>query len=233
MTDWVFQAEAPTALVVAESNALFPVRRIYCVGRNYVEHAKEMGHSGREAPFFFTKPANAIVQILENREGVITYPPRTSDLHHELELVVALGSGGRDLSVEQAKQAIWGYAVGIDLTRRDLQAAAKEKGRPWDVAKGFDQSAPIGTLYPRSQTGLLDKGPLFLEVNGVRKQQGDLADMIWSAAECVAELSTYFDLKAGDLLMTGTPSGVGALCPGDHVLASIEGLGQLSFRVVD
>ncbi len=231
MTQWVFQPEPHTALVVAQSEALFPVRRVYCVGRNYVEHAKEMGHSGREAPFFFAKPANSLVQILENREGIIQYPSRTQDLHHELELVVALGSGGSHLSVEQATETIWGYAVGVDLTRRDLQAAAKEKGRPWDVAKGFDQAAPIGLLYPRSQTGLLTKGLMYLDVNGNRRQQGDLSQMIWSVAECIAELSTYFELKAGDLLMTGTPAGVGALQPGDHVLGTIEGLGQLSFRI--
>ncbi|SRR5690625_2098198 len=231
MTQWVFEPEPTTALVVAQSEALFPVRRVYCVGRNYAEHAQEMGHSGREAPFFFTKPANSLVQILENREGIIQYPPRTNDLHHEIELVVALGSGGSNLTVEQATDAIWGYAIGVDLTRRDLQAAAKEKGRPWDVAKGFDQAAPIGLLHPISQTGLLTQGPILLDVNGVRKQQGDLDQMIWSVAECIAELSTYFELKAGDLLMTGTPAGVAALQRGDHVVGSIEGLGQLSFRV--
>lgn len=233
MTQWVFQPEPNTALAISGSEALFPVRRVYCVGRNYAEHAKEMGHSGREAPFFFTKPANSLVQILENREGIIQYPPRTHELHFEIELVVALNSGGSNLTVEQAADAIWGYAVGVDLTRRDLQAQAKEKGRPWDVAKGFDQAAPIGQLYPRAQTGLLEKGSILLDVNGARKQQGDLSQMIWSAAECVAELSTYFELKAGDVLMTGTPAGVGALQPGDHVMGSIQGLGQLSFRITD
>lgn len=231
MTQWVFQPESASALSVAGSDTLFPVRRVYCVGRNYAEHAQEMGESGREAPFFFTKPANSIVSIPENREGLVSYPARTEDLHHEVELVVALSSGGVNLSLEQATEAIWGYAVGVDLTRRDLQAQAKEKGRPWDVAKGFDQAAPIGSLYPRGATGSLDKGQVFLDVNGVRRQQGDLADMIWSAAECIVELSTYFELKAGDLLMTGTPAGVGALQKGDHVLASIERVGQLSFRI--
>src|SRR5690625_4109369 len=152
MTQWVFQPEPNTALAISGSEALFPVRRVYCVGRNYAEHAKEMGHSGREAPFFLTKPANSLVQILENREGIIQYPPRTNELHFEIELVDALSSGGSNLTVEQAADAIWGYAVGVDLTRRDLQAQAKEKGRPWDVAKGFDQAAPIGQLYPRAQT---------------------------------------------------------------------------------
>ncbi|HLS21183.1 MAG TPA: fumarylacetoacetate hydrolase family protein [Paenalcaligenes sp.] len=231
MTQWVFQPESATALSVAESDRLFPVRRVYCVGRNYAEHAREMGESTREAPFFFTKPANSIVSVPENREGLVSYPPRTEDLHHEVELVVALGAGGSNLNLEQAEKAIWGYAVGVDLTRRDLQAAAKEKGRPWDVAKGFDQAAPIGSLYPRGETGPLENGHISLEVNGTRRQQGDLADMIWSAAECIVELSTYFELKAGDILMTGTPAGVAALQKGDHVLASIQRIGQLSFRV--
>jgi|SRR5690625_2517736 len=231
MSQWVFEPEPPTSLVIEGSELLFPVRRVYCVGRNYAEHAKEMGHSGREAPFFFTKPANAIVQIPAHREGLIKYPPKTKSLHHELELVAALGSGGTNLSVKEAEQAIWGYAIGLDLTRRDLQSQAKEKGRPWDVAKAFDQSAPMSTLYPRSYTGLLNTGLIFLDVNGVRRQQGDLSDMIWSTAECIAELSTYFELKPGDLLMTGTPSGVDVLLPNDHIVASIEGLGQLSFRM--
>lgn len=231
MTQWVFQPEPHVGLAVSGTDTLFPARRVYCVGRNYAEHAKEMGHSGREAPFFFAKPANSLVQILENREGIIQYPPRTQELDFEVELVVALGSGGRNLTAEQAVDAIWGYAVGVDLTRRDLQAQAKEKGRPWDVAKGFDQAAPVGQLYPRTKTGLLEKGSISLSVNGLLKQQGDLAQMIWSVAECIAELSTYFELKAGDLLMTGTPAGVGALQPGDHVLGAIEGLGQLSFRI--
>jgi|SRR5690625_1068898 len=231
MTTWVFQPEPVTALAVADSEALFPVHRIYCVGRNYAEHAQEMGHSGREAPFFFMKPADALVQVPEHREGVINYPSRTENLHYEIELVAALSKGGRQLTVEQAADAIWGFAVGLDMTRRDLQSQAKDKGRPWDVAKGYDGSAPIGTLYPRSQVGTLERGLITLDVNGVRKQQGDLSDMLWSTAECLAELSTYFELKAGDLLMTGTPAGVGPVTVGDRLLGAIEGLGQLSLRI--
>lgn len=232
MVDYVVAPQAPASLAVAGSQSRFPVRRIYCVGRNYAEHAKEMGHSGREEPFFFAKPADAILNVATGETGRMAYPSRTSDLHFEVELVVALSSGGVNLSVEQAAQAVWGYAIGLDMTRRDLQAVAKQKGRPWEVAKAFEQSAPIGPLHPRNETGTLERGAITLSVGGHQRQSGDLSDMIWNVAEAIAHLSTLFELKAGDLLFTGTPAGVGAVTAGETMTASVDGLGELIVDVV-
>ncbi|GAA0438888.1 MULTISPECIES: fumarylacetoacetate hydrolase family protein [Sphingomonas] len=214
------------SLAIHDSSARFPVRRIYCVGQNYAEHAREMGNDpDRQEPFFFSKPADAVVPT----GTVIPFPTRTQDLHHEVELVIALGAGGCDIPVEEAEQRIFGCAVGVDLTRRDLQAVAKKAGRPWDMAKGFDQSAPIGTLVP----GPVPRdGAIALAVNGSPRQSGRLSDMIWAPAEIVAILSTYVELAPGDLIFTGTPSGVAPLNRGDAVEAVVEGLPPLTFKLV-
>lgn len=221
-------AAAPS-VAVAGTGQRFAVRRIYCVARNYAEHAREMGADpAREPPFFFSKPADAVVPS----GSAVPYPARTADLHHEIELVVALGAGGRDVAVADALRLVFGYAVGNDLTRRDLQAAAKQQGRPWDVAKGFDASAPITPIRPAAEIGHIARGRIWLEVNGVLRQQGDVADMIWSVPEIIAELSSYWQLAAGDLIFTGTPAGVGPLLPGDAVRGGVEGIGVLEHGVV-
>lgn len=204
----------------------FPVRRVICVGRNYVEHAKEMGHSGREAPFFFGKVAEAVTDA-----ETIAYPPATSDLHHEVELVVALGGGGRDIPLEKATGLIWGYAVGVDLTRRDLQAEAKKLGRPWHVAKSWVGAAPTGPIYSAETIGHPRQGEISLEVNGKTRQSGDLSQMIWSVEEIVSHLSGLDELLPGDLIFTGTPAGVSALIAGDQVTATIAGLASHSFTM--
>jgi fumarylpyruvate hydrolase len=227
----VFEVPPPVSLAVAGRAATFPVRRVYCVGRNYAEHAREMGGSGREAPFFFSKPADALVCVPDGQTGVVAYPPRTANLHHEIELVVGLGAGGRDLSPDEGTRLPWGYAIGIDLTRRDLQQIAKDRSRPWDTAKGFDQSAPIGPLHPVADTGPLDHGSIWLTVNGNPRQKGDLSEMIWNVGEMLSELSSYFELRPGDLVFTGTPAGVGALARGDEVHAGIDGLGELHLQI--
>lgn len=220
------------ALAVAESNAQFPVRRVYCVGRNYADHAREMGFSGREDPFFFCKPADALLSVADGTVGDMTYPPKTTNLNYEVELVVALHTGGRDLTTEQAQKCIWGYAIGLDMTRRDLQGEAKKQGRPWEIGKAFDQAAPIGPLHPITSTGPLTAGSITLDVNGTRQQTGDLAQMIWNPAEAIAYLSTFFELKAGDIVFTGTPEGVGAVVPGDTMNCAIAGLGELQVQIV-
>jgi fumarylpyruvate hydrolase len=220
---------APSASVeVSGRTERFPVHRIYCVGRNYAAHAREMGGSPeREPPFFFSKPADAIVA-----NGVaVPYPQRTSNLHHEIELVVAIGRGGRAIQVDDALDHVYGYAVGNDLTRRDLQTAARESGKPWDVAKGFDRSAPISAIHPVSDVGHPRRGAIWLKVNGAERQRADLAEMIWSVPEIVAELSTYYALVPGDLIFTGTPAGVGALKRGDEIEGGIDGLGILRTKI--
>lgn len=226
---YVILPAATPAVAVAGTRRCFAVRRIYCVARNYAEHAREMGADpGREPPFFFSKPADAILP-----SGCdVPYPPRTADLHHEIELVVALGAGGRNVAIADAPQLIFGYAVGNDLTRRDLQAAAKKQGRPWDVAKGFDASAPITPIRPAAEIGHVTHGRIWLEVNGVLRQQGDIADMIWNVAEVIAELSSLWTLAAGDLIFTGTPAGVGPLVPGDRVRGGVDGVGVLEHGVI-
>ena len=214
---------------VAGSDDRFPVHRIYCVGRNYAKHAREMGMDPeREPPFFFAKPADAVVP----NGTPVPYPPRTANLHHEIELVVAIGRGGRGIPVADALEHVFGYAVGLDLTRRDLQFEAREQGRPWDVAKGFDCSAPIGALRPAAQSGHLERGSIWLEVNGEARQRANLSEMIWSVPEIVAELSTYFELRAGDLIFTGTPEGVGPVQRGDSLVGGIDGLETLRITIV-
>jgi fumarylpyruvate hydrolase len=212
---------SPTTIAIAASQQLFPVRRIYCVGRNYAEHAREMGHDPqRELPFFFSKPRDAVIPSGSR----IAFPTRTEELHHEVELVVALRHGGRDIAAEGANSMIFGYAVGIDLTRRDLQAEAKKAGRPWDMAKGFDHSAPIGLLNVGSPP---TAASISLTVDGELRQNGNLKDMIWSVAEIIAALSTYVELAPGDLIFTGTPSGVGPIKRGQTVRALIAGIEPL------
>ncbi|MDP5008812.1 MAG: fumarylacetoacetate hydrolase family protein [Glaciimonas sp.] len=208
----------------------FPVHRIYCVGQNYAEHAKEMGQTERQAPFFFMKPADAVLPVAHGSIGDMPYPSRTENLHHEVELVVALSSGGKNISAVDAEKHIFGYAVGLDMTRRDLQAAAKKTGRPWDTAKGFDDSAPISPIYPA--TNLMTQGSMQLTVNGQARQQGDIEQMIWNIAETIEHLSSYYELRAGDLIFTGTPAGVGAVVKGDLLEANIDGVGALRVRLV-
>jgi fumarylpyruvate hydrolase len=202
----------------------FAVHRIYCVGRNYAAHAREMGvNPDREPPFFFSKPADAIVA----NQSRIPYPSRTSNFHHEIELVVAIGRGGRDIPAAQALDHVYGYAVGNDFTRRDLQSDAKDHGRPWDTSKGFDRSAAITAITPASQSGHPRSGRIWLKVNGQVRQQADLSELIWSVPEIIAELSTFFELQPGDLIYTGTPAGVGALKQGDRIEGGIDGLDEL------
>lgn len=211
-------------LAIAGASQRFPVRRIYCVGQNYTAHAREMGQHERQDPFFFSKPADAVVPS----GTVLPFPSRTEELHHEVELVIALGGGGSNVDVSAAAAMVFGCAVGVDLTRRDLQAVAKASGRPWDMAKGFDRSAPIGPIAPGPPP---ISAAITLAVNGERRQAGELSDMIWSPDEIVAVLSTYVALAPGDLIFTGTPAGVGRLLPGDRVDADIDGLPSLSFQI--
>ena len=225
----VVAVPATPVVPVLGKPAVFPVRRIYCVGRNYADHAREMGMDpDREPPFFFGKPQDVVVP----GGGDICYPPATANLHYEVELVVALSTGGRDIPAAEAPEHVFGYAVGIDLTRRDLQAKAKEKGQPWDTAKGFDQSAPISSITPASTCGHLTKGAIWLSVNGQERQRGDLAGMIWSVPEVIAHISGFVALAPGDLIFTGTPAGVGPLVRGDRVRCGIEGLGELEIGIV-
>ena len=221
---YVFTPPQTPAVPVKGRDEHFPVHRIYCVGRNYAAHAREMGSNpDREPPFFFTKPATAIVQ----NNTTIPYPPRTANLHHEIELVVALHKGGTDIAVANALEHVFGYAVGNDLTRRDLQSEAKDKGRPWDTAKAFDHSAPITAITPASDSGHFSTGKIWLKVNGELRQQADIAELIWSVPEVIAELSTLFELAPGDLIYTGTPAGVAAVKSGDRLEGGVDGLDTL------
>ena len=225
---YVIPAPPIATLPVDGDERRFPVRRVYCVGRNYAAHAREMGHDpDREPPFFFTKPADALVP----GGGTIPYPQATADLHHEVELVVALGKGGADIPEAQALEHVFGYAVGIDLTRRDLQAEAKELRRPWDMAKAFDRSAPISALRPAAQIGHPERNRIRLLVNGQVRQESTLAHHIWSVAETIAYLSGLVELAPGDLIFMGTPEGVAAIARGDEMAASIEGVGELQVTI--
>ena len=226
MASTVFPPSPAILAPIADHDATFPVRRIFCVGRNYAAHRAEMGGDDREPPFFFTKPADALVAS----GAAIPYPSATHDLHHEVELVIAIGVGGSAIPVGDALAHVYGYAVGVDLTRRDLQAAAKSKGHPWDSAKGFDLSAPLGAIAARPGSDL--QGGLRLSVNGAPRQAAQLSDMIWSAPEIIGECSRLWRLAPGDLIFTGTPEGVGPLEPGDAVHAVIDGLPALDFRIV-
>jgi len=223
MIEYVFVPPPIPSVEIAGSDQRFPVHRIYCVGRNYADHVREMGSDVKEPPVFFTKPADAIVA-----SGVaVPYPPRTENFHYEVELVIAVGGAGRNIPAAQALDHVFGYAVGNDLTRRDLQGAAKKKGLPWDTGKAFDKSAPIGAIRPAS-LGHVSEGAIWLKLNGETQQQSDIKEMIWSVPEIIAELSTLFELRAGDLIFTGTPAGVGPLKPGDRIECHIDGLPSLT-----
>ena len=223
-------APAPSVPVVG-TEAQFPVHRIYCVGRNYEEHAKEMGFTGREPPFFFMKPADAIVVAPPGAITPLPYPSLTANLHHEIELVVAIGKGGKNIAAADALSHIYGYAVGLDMTRRDLQNDMKKQGRPWSIGKGFDHSAPIGPITPAAQAGDVGKAGIWLQVNGVDRQRSNVAQLIWDIAETIEHLSAAWELQPGDLIYTGTPEGVGAVVSGDLIEAGIDGLEGLRLRV--
>jgi fumarylpyruvate hydrolase len=226
----VIAAPAPITIPVAGGGS-FPVRRIYCVGRNYEEHAKEMGFTGREPPFFFMKPADAIVNVAEGTVGEIPYAPGTSNLHYEIELVAAIGIGGPNIRAADAIKHVWGYAVGLDMTRRDLQGVAKKEGRPWEIGKAFDQSAPIGPIVPAAAAGNPGDAAITLSVNGQMKQSSSTSKLIWSIAESIEHLSTYWRLEPGDLIFTGTPEGVGAVVSGDLMEGAVAGVGNLKVKV--
>ncbi|MCW7539850.1 fumarylacetoacetate hydrolase family protein [Aquabacterium sp. A7-Y] len=212
--------------------SVFPVHRIYCVGRNYVEHAIEMGHSGREPPFFFMKPADAVLPVGEGDAGAMPYPPLTANLHHELELVVAIGKGGRDIAPADALDHVWGYAVGLDMTRRDLQNDMKKQGRPWCIGKGFEASAPIGAITPAAAVPGIHDAAIELWVNGQPRQGSRTGKLIWSVAEVISHLSAAWTLAPGDLIYSGTPEGVAAVVRGDLLEARIEGLSPLKLSIV-
>jgi fumarylpyruvate hydrolase len=225
VTGYAFEPPPRVTARIAGSDALFPVRRIYCVGRNYAAHAREMGHDpDREPPFFFGKPADA----LQPDTAPVPFPDATADFHHEVELVVALGGGGRDIPASGVHSLVFGYGIGIDWTRRDLQAVAKSEGKPWDAAKGFDRSATLGPLHPVAAVGHPARGRIWLTVNGALRQEADLATLIWSVPEVVAALSALFELRPGDLIFTGTPAGVGPVRRQDRIACGIAGLGEIS-----
>ena len=225
--EYVLPPPPLVSVPVAGSDKQFAVRRTFCVGRNYLEHAREMGSDLREPPFYFTKPADAIVFT----GATIPYPSRTKNFHYEMELVVAIGKGGSDIPQERALDHVWGYACGIDLTRRDVQGALRDKGRPWDMGKAFDRSAPIGLLHPVASVGHIGKGRIRLEVNGTAKQDSDVSKMIWNVPETIANLSGLIELAPGDLIYTGTPEGVGPVVSGDRMTGSIEGLSGIDIRI--
>ncbi|ATQ68575.1 MULTISPECIES: fumarylacetoacetate hydrolase family protein [Methylosinus] len=228
MSEFVFPPQAQPSIAIAGETRRFPVRRIFCVGQNYAAHAREMGKDpSREEPCFFTKPADAVVAS----GATLPYPPRTADLHHEIELVAALAQGGADIAKEAALDHVLGYAAGIDLTRRDLQSEARKAGRPWDLSKGFDHSAPLGAIAPAARIGHPRAGRIRLAVNGTVRQDADLSEMIWSVAEIIAILSQFVRLEPGDLIFTGTPAGVGPIVPGDHVAGDIEGVGAVEIAI--
>ena len=222
--DYVFPPRQPAYLPIANSQMVFPVHRIYCVGRNYAAHAIEMGHDpDREPPFFFQKnPDNLVIN-----GAAFAYPDKSSDVHHEIELVVALSKGGKDIELEKANECIWGYCVGLDMTRRDLQGQQKKMGRPWEIGKAFEQSAPCSPLVAATDTGHPQTGAIWLDINGERRQEGDLDQLIWKVAETISYLSGLFELADGDIIMTGTPSGVGPVQKGDVLHGHIEGIGDL------
>ncbi|MFK8252599.1 fumarylacetoacetate hydrolase family protein [Ancylobacter terrae] len=227
MTAYPFDPPPRAVLPIAGSDALFPIRRVLCVGRNYAAHIREMGQDERQPPFFFTKPADAVVPP----GGAVPYPPQTGDLSFEIELVVAIGQAGVDLAEADAESIIHGYAAGVDLTRRDLQIAARDSGRPWDLGKGFDASAPCSAIHPVAATGHPKTGRIWLEVNGEVKQNGDLAEMIWKVPEIIATLSRSIALAPGDLIFTGTPSGIGPTRPGDRLRGGVDGVAEIAFEI--
>ena len=228
---FVVPAPAPVTLPVLGTADRFPVRRIYCVGRNYEEHAKEMGFTGREPPFFFLKPAAAIVVVDAGKTTTMPYPSLTSNLHHEVELVVAIGTGGKKITAADAHKHIYGYAVGLDMTRRDLQNEMKKQGRPWCIGKAFDYSAPIGPITPAAQAPAVNNAVIALQVNSQDRQRSNVAKLIWNIAETIEHLSAAWELQPGDLIFTGTPEGVSAVVPGDTMVGSVQGLESISVHI--
>ena len=229
---YVFPPAPTPSVPVVGTEAQFPVHRIYCVGRNYEEHAKEMGFTGREPPFFFMKPADAIVVAPPGATTALPYPSLTANLHHEIELVVAIGKGGKNIAAADALSHIYGYAVGLDMTRRDLQNDMKKQGRPWSIGKGFDHSAPIGPITPAAQAGDVGNAGIWLQVNGVDRQRSNVAQLIWNIAETIEHLSAAWELQPGDLIYTGTPEGVGAVVTGDVLEGGVDGLGSIRLKLV-
>ncbi len=231
MSSYVIPPLPQASVPVLGSADRFPVHRIYCVGRNYEEHAKEMGFTGREPPFFFLKPADAVLPVDQGTTGSLPYPSLTANLHHEIELVVAIGKGGKNIKAADALQHIWGYAVGLDMTRRDLQNEMKKQGRPWSIGKGFDASAPIGPITAAAQAGDVTNAAIWLQVNGADRQRSTVTQLIWNIAETIEHLSAAWELQPGDLIFTGTPEGVGAVVRGDTLEGGIDGLGTLRLTV--
>jgi fumarylpyruvate hydrolase len=228
---YVFPPAPAVSVPVVGRAERFPVRRIYCVGRNYVEHAKEMGFTGREPPFFFLKPADAAVVVNPGQTATIPYPSLTKDLHHEIELVACIGKGGKNIKAADAKQHIFGYAVGLDMTRRDLQGEMKKQGRPWCIGKGFDYSAPIGPITPAEQAGDIEHAEIWVQVNGKDRQRSNVSKLIWNIGEIIEHVSAAWELAPGDLIYTGTPEGVAAVVAGDTLVGGVKGLEQISVKV--
>jgi fumarylpyruvate hydrolase len=229
---YVFPPAPVVSVPVVGTKARFPVQRVYCVGRNYEDHAKEMGFTGRVPPFFFLKPANAVLAIEAGETGTLTYPSLTKDLHHEIELVVAIGTGGTNIKAGDAARHIFGYAVGLDMTRRDLQGEMKKQGRPWCIGKAFDQSAPIGPITPVAAAGDISHAEIYLQVNGMDRQRSDVSKLIWNIGEIIEHLSNAWELRAGDLIYSGTPAGVAAVMPGDTLVGGVNGLETINLTVV-
>jgi len=229
---YLFPPRPVVSVPVVGQAATFPVHRIYCVGRNYAEHAKEMGFTGREPPFFFLKPTDSLIVVNPGETGSMPYPSLTKDLHHEIELVVAIGKGGKNIKAADAMHHIYGYAVGLDMTRRDLQGEMKKQGRPWCIGKAFDHSAPMGPITPADQAGDIENAELYVQVNGADRQRSHVNKLIWNIAETIEHLSAAWELQAGDLIFTGTPEGVAAVVPGDTMLGAVAGLGELKVKVV-
>ena len=229
--DFLFTPPPVVSIPVRGSQHRFPVHRVYCVGRNYVEHAKEMGFTGREPPFFFLKPADALVVVEDGQTGTIPYPSLTRDLHHEIELVVAIGQGGRDIAAKDAMAHVYGYAVGLDMTRRDLQNDMKKQGRPWCIGKAFDHSGPVGAITQRAQAGDIEHAAISLSVNGQPRQASTIDKLIWNISETIEHLSSAWTLQPGDLIFTGTPEGVAAVVSGDTLVGQVGGLGELRVHV--
>ncbi|QDL37918.1 fumarylacetoacetate hydrolase family protein [Rhodoferax sediminis] len=228
---YVFNPAPTVSLPINGKTERFPVHRIYCVGRNYEEHAKEMGFTGREPPFFFLKPADAVVVVNAGETGTMPYPSLTKNLHHEIELVVAIGTGGKGILAADAHKHIYGYAVGLDMTRRDLQNDMKKQGRPWDIGKAFDHSAPIGPITPAAQAGDVTHAEIYVQVNGADRQHSNVSKLIWNIGETIEHLSNAWELQPGDLIYTGTPEGVAAVVSGDTLVGEVAGLGKLTIKI--
>lgn len=228
---YVFSPAPTVSLPIVGNSLRFPVHRIYCVGRNYEDHAKEMGFTGREPPFFFMKPADAVLEARAGETATLPYPSLTHNLHHEIELVVAIGKAGKSIKAADAGQHIFGYAVGLDMTRRDLQNEMKKQGRPWCIGKGFDASAPVGPITPAANAGDIAHAGISLEVNGQQRQRSDISKLIWNVAETIEHLSAAWELQPGDLIFTGTPEGVAAVLPGDRLSGAVAGLAPISVQV--